>query len=343
MEKKSNNYQNIAIKNLDHSEIEIEGEITIDALQKSRKMALERLGNEVKIPGFRTGHIPENVLVSHLGEVSILMESGEVALNQEYGNILEEHKIKAIGQPEITITKIAPGNPMGFKIKTAVMPEVTLPSYKKIAKDENAKKEDAAKVEQKEIDDVLKEIKKQRAGQEKKKEEEIELNDEYVKTLGDFTSLDDFTKKIEENILAEKQSKLKEKKRLAIVEKLIAESKIDLPEMIVQSELDRMIAQLKEDIMRAGLTYESYLIQIKKTDEDIRKEWRAHAEQKAKLQFILRDIAREEKIEPEEEAVKKEMEHIMSHFKDADRFQVRMYVENMLRNEKVFTFLEEQK
>ena len=135
----------------------------------------------------------------------------------------------------------------------------------------------------------------------------------------------------------------KEKNRLAIIEKLVKESDIAVPELMIESEFIKMLAQFKDDIARAGLTYESYLSHIKKTEDDIRKEWRENAIKRAKTQLILAKIAKEEKIAPDEERVKKEVDHIISHHKDADRFRVRMYVENMLTNEMTLEFLENQK
>ena len=94
---------------------------------------------------------------------------------------------------------------------------------------------------------------------------------------------------------------------------------------------------------QSGLTYEKYLAEVKKTDEDIKKEWTPIAQKKAKLQLILNKIALEEKIKPEEDQVQKEIEHILSHHKDAPEERVRIFVETMLTNEKVFDFLEKQK
>ena len=52
------------------------------------------------------------------------------ALEKEYPKIIKEHKIRAIGRPEIALTKVAENNPLGFKIKTSVLPEIALPDYK---------------------------------------------------------------------------------------------------------------------------------------------------------------------------------------------------------------------
>ena len=82
-------------------------------------------------------------------------------------------------------------------------------------------------------------------------------------------------------------------------------------------------------------------------------EWKDTAIKRAKSQVILNTIAKEQNITPKEEDVKKEMENILSHYKEADpsrptraeasRFRVRMYVETFLTNELVFQFLESQK
>ena len=115
-----------------------------------------------------------------------------------------------------------------------------------------------------------------------------------------------------------------------------------IPKIIVDGELEKMLAQFKDDLARAGITYEDYLKHIKKTEEDLKLEWKDVAVKRAKSQIILNNIAKEEAIAPKEEDIKKEMEHILSEYKDAERFRVRMYVETFLTNELVFQFLESQ-
>ena len=79
---------------------------------------------------------------------------------------------------------------------------------------------------------------------------------------------------------------------------------------------------------------------IKKTEEDIRKEWEKDAENKAKSQLILSKIAQVEKLTPDETAVSEQVKQLMEHYKDADELNTRAYVTMVLTNEKVFDFLE---
>ncbi len=138
----------------------------------------------------------------------------------------------------------------------------------------------------------------------------------------------------------EKKVKAKDKRRTDILEKIVSESKIELPDLIVEAELDKMVAQFKDDIARAGATYEDYLKHIKKTEAEIRTEWKDTAEKRAKSLIVLSSIADAESLNPSEEDIKREMDKILAQDSSLERFRVRMFVENFLSNEMVFSFLE---
>src|SRR3989344_8516247 len=112
----------VNIKDLPKSEIEIEGELSSDVFESYFTKALRKIGEKVEIDGFRKGKVPENVLLQKVGEMHVLEEMAELALAEHYPKILEEEKIDAIGQPAISITKLARKSPLGFKIRTATLP-----------------------------------------------------------------------------------------------------------------------------------------------------------------------------------------------------------------------------
>lgn len=356
------NYTDIKINPLPDREVEIIGTITAEKMALMRERALAKIRADLELPGFRKGNAPDNIVAQKVGEMKLMEEAAELALSEEYPNILEEHKIDAIGRPEISITKIGLGSPMEFKVKTSLMPKVKLGDYKKVASSQNLESsKDTKKIEitDKEIEDVIKNIQRNIAHQkmhaesgedehthnhaEIKDEDLPEVNDEFAKIIGGFKDVAEMKVKIKENIALEKGMKEKDKKRTAILEAIMEKSTIDLPKIIIDGELEKMLAQFKDDIARAGVSYEDYLKHIKKTEEDLKKEWKDVAVKRAKSQIILNNIAKEENITPKEEEVKKEMEHILSQYKDAERFRVRMYVETFLTNELVFQFLEKQK
>lgn len=353
----SNSYEKPTITKIEKSRVEIVGSIPADKFETYRTKALKNINEEVKIDGFRKGKVPESTLVSKVGEMTILEEMAQLALSEAYPQIVIGEKIDAIGHPEINITKIAKGNPLEYKIVTAIVPETKLPDYKKLAKEEFSKKAESVEVTEKDIDDAILNIRRSRAdhsGHDHAKmspEEHTkavdaslpELNDEFVTSLGKFENVADFKSKVKTLLEEEKVSKNKDKKRIAFSDKLIEASEIDLPEVLVQSELKRIEAQFTEDITRMGVTLEDYAKHAKKTIDDLRNDWRPLSEKKAKLQLILNKIAEIEKVVVDPKDIEAEVEHIVEHYKDADRERAAVYAETVLMNEKVYQMLEEGK
>jgi len=334
--------------------VEITAEITKEALEDYKIKAFKKIKEVAELPGFRKGHVPDAKIKEKFGEMGILEDAGEMAINDCVIEILVESKINFLGRPEIALSKIAIGSPIEFKIKAIVMPEVKLPDYKKIAKRENKIEEKVEEVTEKQTDETIEQIRKMyaqqnhthTAGEIHKEGEEIklpELNDEFVKKLGDFKDVTDFRTKLKVNIAKEKEVHAENKKRTRLIEKLADETKIEMPKMVVQSELDKMEGQFKADIAQMGLQPEEYLKHIKKTWEDLRKEWYPDAEKRAKTQLVLQKISLEEKIEPNKEQVEKEIKNLMEQYKGADPERVKAYVEMVLINDAVIKFLESQK
>lgn len=361
------------IKKLDKSEVEITGVLEWVEFTKYEEKALERIGERMELPGFRKGKAPTAIIKENTNEMMLLEEMAELALQENYIKILEEEKIDAIGRPQIAITKIAKGSDLEFKIVTAILPEMKLGDYKKIASAENSKEENKKEIviDEKEVEKVILDLRKMRAeqakggehvGHENMIEEEHaaahsadevahteipeseypELNDEFVKTFGDFANVEAFKEKIRGNMKIEKMTVAKDKVRLAIVEELVKQTEGVIPEILIQSETDKMLYRLEADITNAGLKMENYLKQINKTEINLRGEWKADAEKRAKLQIIIHTISEKEKLAPTEEEIIADVTKITEMYKDAEPSRARAYVEQMLENEKVFNFLEKQ-
>ncbi len=355
----SEKYINIKVIKKENSEVEITGEITVESSETYRTKALKDIGETAVIAGFRKGHVPEKVIIEKMGEAAILEEAADIGMKDIAPEIIEKNAPNFVGRPRIEITKLAPKNPIGFKIVVGVMPEIKLPDYKKIAEKEIAKKSETAEVSEKEIDEVVEEIRKQHSHhayheahkgdtEHKHSEEEVakfkpDFNDEFVKTLGKFESVADFKAKAKENMMKEKEHRNIEKKRGTMLEALVEKTDIKLPQAIIDSEIERMFSQFESDVTGMGLKVEDYLKHIKKTPEDLRKDWLPDAEKRAKLNLILAEIAKEEKIIADKEAIEVEKKKILEQFKDVDPLRVEAYVQHTLTIEKVIQFLESQK
>ena len=176
-------------------------------------------GSEIEIVAEISAEIFESCAKEIIGEPVTLEKMAVLAVQKEYPKIIERHKIRPIGRPEVTITKMARNSSLGFKLKTAIMPEVKLPDYKGMK-----------------------------------------------------------------------------------LEEIVKKTEVDVPKALTG------------------------------TDEK-------GAEQ-AKIGLVLNEIAEREKIEVLEEELEREVEKIMAEHKELDRNKVRVYIYGILRNEKVFNFLE---
>src|SRR3989344_4085610 len=203
---------------------------------------------DAHIEGFRSGHIPEKVLVQNVGESAVLYEMAERTLAAEYPGMLAEQNIDAIGRPEITITKLAKDNPLGFAIKTAVTPEVKLPDYHRIAEQEFAQEAEPVTVSNQEVESVLNELREARRSDGMELPASAAADDEFAHSVGKFDSLDELKTKIQENLQEEKEVKTRDKRRMRALEAILAQTPITVPRALVAAETEKMLAELRANI-----------------------------------------------------------------------------------------------
>ncbi|MGM0628899.1 MAG: trigger factor [Patescibacteria group bacterium] len=349
--------KNVSVNHTGDAEVEITADIPAEEMSKHYQKALEDSQKETEIDGFRKGKAPLEMVEKNIGQGVLLQRASENALKEEYPRLLREQEIEPIGQPEVTITKIAPENDLGFRIKTAVMPKVDLPDYKQIAKEviENNPITEDPEISDEELQETIFNIRASQLMEEKRqkgeeapspeslKEEDLPaLTDDFVASLGDFSGVDDFHEKIKEHLVRQKKAKEQEKQWSSIIDAIIEKSSITLPSVLVESELDKMTAQLKDDVERAGLEFSDYLSKVQKKEEDIREEWKENAKKRAQTQLILNTIATKEDIKPDPEIVENQTQNLLQQYNEAQPENVRTFVETQLTNEKTLSFLASQ-
>lgn len=342
-------------KNTDAAEVTITAELPAERLVQYRAKALTKLGKEVKVDGFREGHVPENVVLKQVGEERVLNEAANMAITEELPRIMASEDVAAIAAPQVSITKLAEGNALGFTATVPVMPEVTLGDYKKLAEEANKERE-AVSVSDDEVEETLTHLRRERAKVEKieagteanqaaKEVQEMEtlalpgIDDTFVQSLG-YKDAEDFKVKLRENIKTEKEGREREGRRVQIIEKLIEESTVPVPEQLVEHELDKMEAQVQNDMAQSGTSLEEQLKNAGKTRGDVRGEWREAAEKRAKMQLALAEIANKENITANEEDVESHTKHTLSQQEGLNEANVRGYYRQALRNEAVLQWLE---
>jgi len=121
------------------------------------------------------------------------------------------------------------------------------------------------------------------------------LDDEFAKTVGVATLVD-----LDKAVRGELAHASFHEGRDAAAEKLLAHlldsSTVEVPEVLIADELDHLIADLKGRVKDQGLSWEQFLLQARKTEDEIRADWRATAERRAKSLLVLDALAKKENV-----------------------------------------------
>jgi len=336
-------------------EVEVSAEISPEALLKYREEALKEMQRTAKLDGFRPGKAPIDRIVQIYGEPTILRHAAEHAIQHELPEILAKENLPIVETPRVSTDAPESGKPLKFTARAALAPEVELADYKKIAEKHTSKKESTdvsdeehtqalshLRRERARIDRMEKGVESQKAAEEAKALADADLpalDDQFVQSLG-YENTEKFSEALRANIKNEKELQAMQKRRAAILDELVKDSKIRYPAVLLDYELDDMEARLKGDLEQMGQTLESFLAAQKKTREEIRGTWKEAADKRAKVRLVLSDIARKESIEPKQEDVAHEIEHAKQHYPGADAQALHAHITHALRNEIVLRFLE---
>ena len=338
-------------------EVEIKGEIPADALLRHRQEALKELQKTAKMDGFRPGHAPIERIVAVYGETTIMRRTAEHAIQSVLPELLAKENILIIETPRVQTENPEAGKPLPFTARASLPPHVELPDWKKIAHKHNEKKETTTisdeertqakthmRRERARVEKMEAGAEPQKAAEEAKATPEADLptlDDVFARSIG-YESVEAFEEALHSNMKQEKETQAKQILRNAILDELAKESKIQYPAILKEYELDDMEGRIREDLARFGSTFENYLEQTKKTREAIRTEWSEAADKRATTRLILSEIAKQEKIVPDEDRVETELKHAKEHYKDADPANLRAGIVHAMRNEKVLELLESQ-
>ena len=139
------------------------------------------------------------------------------------------------------------------------------------------------------------------------------IDDEFVKQF-QKKNVEELKKAIEEDVI--KQKKLQDQRNTenAVLEELLKIIKVDVPDSLIEQEIDRQIETIKGRAQMMNLTFEKYLENIKKTIEEFRKDLRPQAEKTIKIGLALGEIVKKEGIDPKDkEAGKKALGKLISY------------------------------
>ncbi len=174
-----------------------------------------------------------------------------------------------------------------------------------------------------------------------------EINDAFAKSLGDFSDLEALKKNIREGLEHENKHKLENEKRVGYIEEIIKNSEAELPDVLVREEISRMILELESRLEPLSMKLDQYLEKIKKSREELEKDWEPQARKRIISALSLKEIAQNQKLEATSKETEEEMNKTLEYYKNVkdaekniDMGKLYNYCKNIVENEKVFKYLE---
>ena len=265
---------NHSIQKLAKSQLEIKCEVPAEEFQIFVEKAILKLGENVAVEGFRKGKAPKETIEKILGQEAILKEASQECVRDNYLKVVKDESLEPLGQPEISVLPARNASP------PARQPDG---SHGGGHSDAGGKLAINNPFEFKAVVTVLPEI-----------------------TIADYQEIVPKIKKREVKVTLEEIEKLKQEKeriereklRQEILDKIAAGSKMEIPEVLIDSEKNRMLATIKEQVPQMlGIGFEEYLKKINKTEKEISDSFLPEAERRIKNSLVLREIQKREKIE----------------------------------------------
>lgn len=308
-------------------------EVTITAswadLQQSWDQTLAKMASEVEIAGFRKGTAPINMVEQQLGS-KLQDEVLKVAMPNFLIQALQGSDIVPIDYPQYQIISFTKGADLQFKATVTNRPAVTVGNYKTIKAARPQVKPVTDIEEQKVIDDLFKRWKTRQPASQPQTPQAGQAgsinfnggnqpqpvtpvadvpNDEFAKAMGAATLVDLKTK-----VRLDLESNVKYNNELDYEEGILQEvekiTTVELPEILIQDELNRMLVSLQRRVADMGLLLEDYLKSQSKTLDQIKTEWRPQAEKNVRMELGLAEIARQENVTITDQELQAEIDKI---------------------------------
>ena len=163
------------------------------------------------------------------------------------------------------------------------------------------------------------------------KEEQLpELDDEFAKDVSEFDTLEELKNSTRERL--EKYAKASEERQMqdAALAKVVEANEVEIPSVMIEDEIDRMIQELDQQLRYQGLSVDQYVEFVGKDAKAFRDELRPDAERQVKTRMLLNGIAEAEKIEVSQEELEKELEDMAVQYQTtADKLKEMIGVENI--------------
>ncbi len=178
-----------------------------------------------------------------------------------------------------------------------------------------------------------------------------DLNDEFAQSLGEgFETVEALRERVTESVEVDLKKQARAELEQEIIDKIVERAVVDIPEVLINREVDRLIQEQQQALSQDKLSLEDYLAAMKQTEEEHRRDLVPVAEERVKLSYVLSTLAEVEGLSPGVEETEAEIERNVATVADKQRPSLREFfeqpnirgaLENNLTTRNVMEFLVE--
>ncbi len=181
-----------------------------------------------------------------------------------------------------------------------------------------------------------------------KKKELPELNDAFASDVSEFETLAEYKNHIKEHLQHHAVENAKIETENKIIEAIIKDMKVDIPDVLVENELDNLMKDMEYRLMYQGLRLEDYANYLNTTVEELRKQRKADAVKSVKVRLAMQEILKQEKLDVTQDEVNAKIKELaknakktIKEYKETMNAQSLNYVKNDILMSKLLSFLTE--
>lgn len=308
--------------------IEVKVDIPQALFDETYTQVIGEFKKEAKIPGFRPGMAPDDVVEGHVGSNKVLNEAASFLISKNLSEIFKKEDLVPLNNPQIAVDTLAKGSPFAFTATFSLRPTVKIGDWKKIKVTKIKAKEIAEADVTNSIKNIYEAWKKSQKGEEGKDgqdgqegEEEgtgkyiydakgnkiaipdegnkvtaEKIDDEFAKKIGarDLAHLKELVKRDLETLVADQVEQDYEQKVFDEVAKLV---EVEVPDILIDDELNRILVRLGSELEKQGKTLEDFLKEENTTIEGLKEKWRAQAEKNVRISMAMDEIGKAEKVQ----------------------------------------------
>lgn len=279
------------VKKIDSTKRELNIEVSGEIVKNKFEDIFKKISQQAKVPGFRPGHVPRDILEKHYSGTAH-QEVIKELIPDIYGQAVQQEGLDVIDLPEITEVKLD-GHNLSFRATVETIPQIELKNYKNlklgykkaVVSAEELKRSLGAMKESKKIDN---------------------LDDKFARSLG-YPNLAELENAVQAQLLVQKQNQERQRVENEIVKQLTKELDFKIPQSMIKRQLEELLRQAKLDLALKGVPREK----ITEEEKALSQELEPRAKDQVKVYLILSAIARKENIKIDDHMPSHVMEFLL--------------------------------